>query len=336
MQSWYQRSTSNRRVGHFAFRLALILLISLGSSAQQTDHPHQLGDFAGTWVRSLNQRTFLVLKLRMQGGKLEGTLSRPKHFNEVVGNGPTVTDPETITIPVLDASTAGSELHFATPDPGEPGKSDGNTIILWDSETASLAYQNWEGMPHWILKKVPIDVTPSVSTSWPSDKEQTSSPEIVTIQQQLHEMVQKDQESDKPPYTHFKQVCEENFPVVQGLFRKYGWLKASAFGKQTESDFWLLSAHQADAHPQFAQEELSAMHEAVMEGEATAATYALFYDSVARSQGRPQHWGTKTVCQDGKRNLYTVDDTQGLERRRDEALLPPEASYMSSLPPCSK
>ena len=159
---------------------------------------------------------------------------------------------------------------------------------------------------------------------------------MAAIQQQLHTMVQKDQEADRPPYGDFKQVCEENFPVVEGLFRRYGWLKKSVFGRETESDFWLLSAHQADAHPQFAQEELVAMHKAVAEGEATAATYALFYDSVARAEGRPQHWGTKTVCMDGKRRLYTEDDIDGLERRRDEALLPPEASYLSSLGPCSK
>ena len=78
------------------------------------------------------------------------------------------------------------------------------------------------------------------------------------------------------------------------------------------------------------------MQAAVTEDEATAATYALFYDSVAKAEGRPQHWGTKTVYEGGKCQLYAVDDTQGLERRRDEALLPPEAFYISSLPPCSK
>ncbi len=326
----------SKRLGVLALGLPLLLLTSPATSAQQIDHPHQLGDFQGTWVRSINQRIFLVLRLQMHGDKLEGILSRPKHFSDVSGDGTTVTDPAAITIPVLDANVIGSELHFKTPDPNGAGKPDGNTMILWDPEHASLAYHNWDDMPRWILEKKQSDRTPLISANWPSEKEQKFSPAIVAIQEQLHAMVQRDQEADRPPYTHFKQLCADNFPIIEGLFRTYGWLKKSVFGKQTESDFWLLSSHQADAHPRFAHEELAAMQAAVTEDEATAATYALFYDSVAKAEGRPQHWGTKTVCEGGKRQLYAVDDTQGLERRRDEALLPPEAFYISSLPPCSK
>jgi hypothetical protein len=154
-------------------------------------------------------------------------------------------------------------------------------------------------------------------------------------------MVEKDQAADAPPSTptkaaQFSDVCKENYPVVAELFRKYGWLKTSEFGDQAASDFWLLSAHQADAHPEFAQKELAGMQKAVSESEANAATYALFYDSVAEAHGRPQHWGTKTVCEGGQRRLYPVDDIEGLARRRDEALLSPEASYISDLPACSK
>ena len=128
----------------------------------------------------------------------------------------------------------------------------------------------------------------------------------------------------------------KNFPVIQELFRNYGWLTASKFGKQAASDFWLLSAHQADAHPQLAKEELAAMKQAVKADEASAANYALFYDSVAKAEGRPQHWGTKTVCENGSRRLYPIDDVAGLDRRRAEAYLAPEASYLSDFGPCPK
>ena len=316
----------------------LLALVVLGraSSAQQATVSHQLSDFAGVWVRTIHHQIFLVLSLKLNAGKLEGTLSRPRHFSDVSGDGTTVTDPETVVVPILNVAVAGSALHFATPDPSGVGELEKNTLVLWDTDSASLAYGDYQDMPRWILKKNWVPELPKVSKVWPSDKEQTYPPEVVAVQKQLHAMVQVDQDADMPPYTHFKEVCEQNFPVVEGLFRRYGWLKQSAFGKQTASDFWLLSAHQADAHPKFAQEELSAMRAAVSEGEATAATYALFFDSVARAQGRPQHWGTKTVCENGERRPYTIDDMQGLDRRRDEALLPPEGSYISSLPPCSQ
>jgi hypothetical protein len=58
---------------------------------------------------------------------------------------------------------------------------------------------------------------------------------------------------------------------------------------------------------------------AVVKGEASKANYALFFDSVAASQGKPQHWGTKTTCKDGRRTLYPVDHLgtlKGEEMRR--------------------
>ncbi len=331
-----QPMTSMRRSSYLFLGLFLVLSVSRVLSAQQTHAPHQLGHFTGVWVRTVNQRIFLVLDLKLHAGKLEGTLSRPRHFSDVAGEGSTVTDPETVLVPILDATVIGSDLHFSTPDPSGTGKPNESTLILWDGEDASLAYGNLQSLPRWILKRVPRNETPTVSTTWPSDQERTFSHRVLAIQQQLHAMVTEDQATDRPPYTQFIEVCKRNFPIIKELFQKYGWLKKSEFGKQAASDFWLLSAHQANAHPQFASEELLAMKQAMEVGQASAANYALFYDNVAEAQGRPQHWGTKTVCENGEHHLYKVDDLAGLDRRRDEALLPPEASFLRDLLSCPK
>ena len=133
-----QLMTSMRRSSYLFLGLFLVLSVSRVLSAQQTHAPHQLGDFTGVWVRTVNQRIFLVLDLKLHAGKLEGTLSRPRHFSDVAGEGSTVTDPETVLVPILDATVIGSDLHFSTPDPSGTGKPDESTLILWDGEDARL------------------------------------------------------------------------------------------------------------------------------------------------------------------------------------------------------
>ena len=151
----------SRSVRNLLFRLPLCLLMSLGASAQQADHPFEPSDFVGTWVRHVDQRTFFILRVQLHQGKLEGTVSRPKHFGEVAGEEPTVTDPAPMMLPLLQASVAGRELKFSTPDPDGKGKPDENTLILWDSNNASLVYHNWEGMPRWGFEEGAAQQEPS-------------------------------------------------------------------------------------------------------------------------------------------------------------------------------
>ncbi len=69
-----QLLTSKRHLTHLVLNGLLLLSITLSVSAQQTDNPHQLSEFTGVWVRSINQRIFFVLRLQMYKGKLEGSL----------------------------------------------------------------------------------------------------------------------------------------------------------------------------------------------------------------------------------------------------------------------
>ncbi len=291
-------------------------------------------DFAGTWIRKIDGRVFMVLRLSVDGAKFKGTLSRPKHFSEVSGGQVTVTAPQVIVASVQDGTIVDGKLHFATQNKDDPKSPDQHTLIVWDRDHANLDYFNKPDMPPWNLLRVDSGSDVSVATIWSADTPQIFPPDIEALRKQLRSMVQEDQAADTPPYTNFKSICVKNYPVILHIFEQYGWLKQSIVGRDAASDFWLLSAHQSDAHPELASRELVAMKNAVGEGEASEANYALFYDSVAKSQGRPQHWGTKTMCKDGKLTLYPVDDLEGLERRRDEAQLPSMDFYLKSLSPC--
>jgi hypothetical protein len=291
-------------------------------------------DFTGTWIRKIDGRVFMILRLSIDGTEFKGTLSLPKHFSEVSGGQVTVTDPHVIVASVQSGAILDGKLHFSTQDQDDPKSQDQHILLVWDRDHASLNYYNMPFMPPWNLLRVGSGSDLSVVTIWPADTPQIFPPDIEALRKQLRSMVQEDQAADTPPYTNFKSICAKNRPVILHIFEKYGWLKQSVVGRDAAGDFWLLSVHQSDAHPELASRELAAMKNAVSEGEASEANYALFYDSVARSQGRPQHWGTKTMCKDGKRTLYPVDDLEGLERRRDEAQLPSLDFYLKSLPPC--
>lgn len=203
------------------------LLISwfvLALLAQQNDHANHLSDFREVWVRRIDQHVFVVLHLELRGGEIVGTLTRPRHYNDVSGEGSTVTDPAPVVLPVENVTLLKGELHFTTPDPSGQGKPDESTMSLWDSQNARLAYANFTFMPRWLLTKSSERDPPPLSTNWPSQKEQIFSPEVKAVQDQLHFMVEKDQATDAPPYTpeksaHFKKVCDENYPIIAELFK---------------------------------------------------------------------------------------------------------------------
>lgn len=318
---------------------SLVPALSFTSTASDTQPraEQQAHTFAGTWVRKVDGRPFIILRLTSSGTHVTGTLSRPTRFSEVSGEHVTVTDPHVIKLAVQRSAVVEGKLDFSTQDPADAKTSDQHAMIVWDQHHASLDYFNDPMTPRWTLVRVDDNPGLSVATKWPEQTKAPThySPEITALQQQLAALIKEDQAADTPPYTSFRAVCVKNYPIVLRIFRKYGFLKESVVGRDAASAFLYLSVHQSDLHPGFAEAVLAAMKAALNRNEASPSEYALFYDALARSEKRPQHWGTATVCKQGKRTLYPVDDPGGFERRRDEAQLPPLAPYIRGLPPCA-
>jgi hypothetical protein len=88
--------------------------------SSDTAYERKASDFAGTWIRKVDGRIFMVLRLNADGGEFKGTLSRPRHFSEVSGGQITVTDPHVIDVTVLDGTMVTGNLRFSTQSPSDP------------------------------------------------------------------------------------------------------------------------------------------------------------------------------------------------------------------------
>jgi hypothetical protein len=152
--------------------------------------------------------------------------------------------------------------------------------------------------------------------------------EIRALRRQLRAMVQEEQ----PARLAFDQARIEaadakNRPAVLRIFDHYGWVTHSLAGKDAAHDFWLLVQHQT---PDIQRRLLPALEKAAKAGDASMSDYAYLYDRVQVGLGKPQHWGTQTRCENGKPVLDPVDDTAGLEARRQELFMPSVQAYLSS------
>src|ERR1700722_12739410 len=157
-------------------RIVLFLIVALvivppalsarGMSGPDIASERKASDFAGTWIRKIDGRVFMVLRLSVDGGEFKGTLSRPRHFSEVSGGQITVTDPHVIDVKLQDGTMLDGNLHFSTQSPDDPKSRDQHTLIVWDQDHASLDYYNFPDMPGWSLLRFDSSSDVSVATIW--------------------------------------------------------------------------------------------------------------------------------------------------------------------------
>jgi hypothetical protein len=294
-----------------------------------------LSDYAGTWVRKVRGQNFLVLTLKIERDQVSGSLARPKSFNESQGGELDSVSLQVSQFTIAHGSVLNGHLEFTTQKVGDPKAQGHYVVTLVDHNHASIEPDGWNLAP-WKLQRVSEATEVSVASSWPDPGPKLVSPEITVLQTRLRQMVAEDQAADVPPYSDFDKICEKNYPEVLRIYEQYGWPLISVVGKEAASDFWLLAVHQATRHLEFAKRALRDMQRAVNAEEASKANYAIFYDRVLQTEGKPQHWGTVTSCKDGKRILDPVDDPAELEQRRNELQLQPLDKYLKELPPCEK
>lgn len=314
-------------ISTFELALSRPLAASHGESA--------LSDYAGTWVRKVRGQNFLVVTLKVDATNVSGSLALPKDFNESQGGEVYPISSEVNRFTVFQASVVNNHLQFVAQSIRDPKDQTRYLMTLVDHDHGAIEPEGW-GLAPWRLERVRNSFEVSVATNWPEPGPNVVSPEIAALQAELRQMVTEDQAADVPPYSDFDKVCEENYPKVLRIYEQYGWPRISIVGMEAASDFWLLAVHQTRHHLEFAKRALRDMKLAVDAGEASKANYALFEDSVLQAEGKPQHWGTKTVCKDGKPVLYPVDDQAALEQRRNDLQLMPLDKYLKMLPPCPR
>jgi hypothetical protein len=311
----------------FAFGLVLCLLMIAPSTVVHATNNPALQNYAGKWVLKFQGQNFIVVTLKLEHGKLSGTMARPKHFH-IDEDGFNRITPEVEELMISQVSMADGHLKFVAGADNEP---DQYSIALADHDHATLAMTG--GIPLGRLERASQHEEAAVATHWSEPPPKTFSQEIVALQTEVKKMVDEDQavRTITPiSWPKVEEVDQRNYTEVVRIYEKYGWPTFSLIGKEAANNYWLLVQHQK---PEFQEKVLPDLQRAVGAGEASKVNYAYLYDRVMLGQGKPQHWGTQGGCKDGKAILSPVDDSAGLAQRREELRLQPVEEYIKLLDP---
>lgn len=141
------------------------------------------------------------------------------------------------------------------------------------------------------------------------------------------------------PYYKYKKVCDlvskinaNSTEELKMMLKIHGWLNISKFGKETDSQAWLLVQH-ADDDPRFQAAVLFFLEQLYPKGETDIKHYAYLYDRVALkhpSLGLKQKYGTQYLVKEGKVILKPYEGSiQEVETRRKEMGLEPLELYLN-------
>ncbi len=118
---------------------------------------------------------------------------------------------------------------------------------------------------------------------------------------------------------------------LKEIIEEHGWPTYDLVGEQGEEAAWVIAQH-ADLDPEFQQQALELLREAVADGQASPGNLAYLEDRVAVAKGEPQLYGTQVGCRRGGPVPATpIEDEAGLEERRKEAGLDPYADYVAEM-----
>ncbi len=123
-------------------------------------------------------------------------------------------------------------------------------------------------------------------------------------------------------------VDQDNTARLRDIIARYGWPDHRLVGAAGAHAAWLLAQH---APPDRHEEWLPLLQDAVTRGEASPADLAYLTDRVLMHRGEPQGYGTQYVETGGVLELWQVRDRSGLDQRRAELGLEPEAENRARL-----
>jgi hypothetical protein len=123
-------------------------------------------------------------------------------------------------------------------------------------------------------------------------------------------------------------VDRANVARLREIVAEYGWPGHELVGEAAAHAAWLLVQH---APPDFQEDCLPLLEDAVARGDADARDLAYLMDRVLMHRGQPQLYGTQYLVTDGIPSLSTVHEPAGLDERRAALGLEPEARNRARL-----
>jgi len=123
-------------------------------------------------------------------------------------------------------------------------------------------------------------------------------------------------------------IDRDNTARMREIVARHGWPGCLLVGREGAHAAWLLVQH---APPDLQEECLPLLQDAVARGDASPADLAYLTDRVLMHRGDPQVYGTQYIQRDGVLELWAVRDPGGLDQRRAELGLEPEAENRARL-----
>src|SRR5258708_2357618 len=118
----------------FALIFLCCIVLAVPAFADKGSDP---ADYAGAWVLKLGQRNLMVLTLKMEKGRLSGSLLRPEHLG--MNNGLfSQISATTITDPVVRSPVQQGHLIFTVQNPADKKDEDEFEMTLASDGQASL------------------------------------------------------------------------------------------------------------------------------------------------------------------------------------------------------
>ena len=257
----------------------------------------------------------MLLTTVAQGGHLKGTLTQPHFFTEEASGAFVGITGPVRTRPVM-SSARGSNLVLQI---GVRPDIDKATIALDGKDHLRLDFFGGQ-VPPWVFERVLAGREVAVASDWPV---QSADPTVNAWREQLRESAAADAAARDKARIHdadLEELADDAKPMLLEIFGRYGWPAISTFGSLAESDFWLLVQHESEEVQALM---LDLLRKATELGEAPDFQYAYLFDRVETGQGRAQHWGTQSRCEQGRSVLYPVDDVSRLDERRKQVGLGP-------------
>uniref|UniRef100_A0AAU2V3M6 Uncharacterized protein n=1 Tax=Streptomyces sp. NBC_00003 TaxID=2903608 RepID=A0AAU2V3M6_9ACTN len=129
-----------------------------------------------------------------------------------------------------------------------------------------------------------------------------------------------------PDFDAMRTVDADNTAALKRITAECGWPGRTLVGEEATDAAWLLAQH-ADADPDYQQQALTLLREAVAAGEAEPRHLAYLTDRCLVHQGEPQLYGTQYVNDEHGLRPQTISDPDNLDTRRAGAGLGPFAEY---------
>jgi hypothetical protein len=121
-------------------------------------------------------------------------------------------------------------------------------------------------------------------------------------------------------------IDQANQSALLGMVPPEGWFSISRYGKEAAKAAFLIVQH---ADLTLWRRFLPYIEKLAKTGEAEGPAYALMYDRLALSEGRPQRFGSQMECRGGR---YVpeepLEDREGIDSRRSALGMKPYAEYL--------